>query len=160
VINVLSKNLLNALNAQIGHELHNSEQYRAIAAYFRDQALFNFEKAFLGEAQGEREHAQKFIDFITDFRGNVVIPDVNPPINTFSSALSAVTSALALELKTTEEIYNLFEIAQGEKNHIAYNFLLWFVNEQQEEITTANDRISIVNRNINNLQLADLSLGD
>lgn len=157
---VLSQTIVDAMNAQIGRELFNANQYLAIAAYFRDQALFNIAAEYQKEADGERAHAQKFIDFITDHRGKLNIPTLNQPINEFSSALDAARTALSLELSTTQHIYDLTNLAQGLGNLIVYNFMLWYIAEQQEEIATANDRISIIQRCINNLQIADDAFGE
>ena len=48
---------------------------------------------------------------------------------------TAAQSALDSELRTTEQIYGLVELATAEKNLIAVNFLQWFVSEQLEEIS-------------------------
>jgi ferritin len=157
---VLSSEIVDAVNAQIGRELFNANQYLAIAAYFRDQALDNIAAAYQKEAEGEREHAQKFIDFLVDLRGKVNIPVLDAPVNYFASAVDAARAALALELQTTEYIYNLVSLAQSQDNHIFYNFLLWFVGEQQEEISTANDRIDILSRNSSTLELANIIFGE
>ena len=157
---VLSTQIVDAINQQIGRELFNANQYLAIAAYFRDQALFNIADEYQKEANGEREHAQKFIDFVVDHRGKLNIPQLNQPVNEFSSALDAARAALSLELSTTQHIYDLTNLAQSLGNLIVYNFMLWYVAEQQEEIATANDRISIINRSMNNLQIADDAFED
>lgn len=157
---VLNDEIIEAINTQIGRELYNSNQYLIIASYFKDQALDNIAAAYQKEAEGEREHAQKFIDFLIDFRGRVNIPTLESPVNYFASAVDAARSALSLELKTTEEIYNLVSMAQSQDNHIFYNFLLWFVGEQQEEITTANNRIDILARNASTLELANIIFGE
>jgi ferritin len=157
---VLSSEIIDAVNTQIGRELFNANQYLAIAAYFRDQALDNIAAAYQKEAEGEREHAQKFIDFLVDLRGKVNIPILDAPVNYFASSVDAARAALALELQTTEYIYNLVSLAQSQDNHIFYNFLLWFVGEQQEEISTANDRIDILSRNSSTLELANIIFGE
>lgn len=143
-MNILTQQMVDKINAQIGNELHNANQYLAIAAYFNDLALFNIGKEYQKQAEDERSHAQKFIDYLVDLRGKLNIPLVTQPINEFSSALDAVRAALSLELKTTQEIYDLVDLAKSQNDHISFNFLQWYINEQQEEIATANDRLSII----------------
>lgn len=157
---VLSSEIIDAVNAQIGRELFNANQYLTIASYFRDQALDNIAAAYQKESDGEREHAQKFIDFLVDFRGKINIPSLDPPVNYFASAVDAARAALSLELQTTEYIYSLVNLAQSQENHIFYNFMLWFIGEQQEEIATANDRIDILSRNSSSLELANIIFGE
>ena len=75
----------------------------------------------------------KFVKFVLDTGGKVAIPEVPAPRNVFRSADEAAQLALDSELRTTQQIYDLVNLATEEKNHIAKNFLQWFVNEQLEE---------------------------
>jgi ferritin len=156
---VLSPRILQGFNTQVGNELRNANIYLMIAAYFKDKALFNIAKIYQDQVEEERKHAQKFIDFIIDHRGELYIPAIDI-IDIKLSALEAVKLALAAEVKTTNQIYNLVEIAQYEKNHIVYNFLLYFISEQEEELKSANDRLSIIERNKDNLELANMVFKD
>ena len=47
---------------------------------------------------------------------------------------------------TTEQIYELMTRASTEKNYIAMNFLQWFVNEQLEEVSSAETRLAVIKR--------------
>jgi ferritin len=49
-------------------------------------------------------------------------------------------------MKTTRQIYDLVELATGEKNYIALNFLQWFVAEQLEEVASAETRLAVIRR--------------
>ena len=42
---LLSEKINHAFNAQIGHELGNSHQYLAIAAYFESESLFGLARS-------------------------------------------------------------------------------------------------------------------
>jgi len=44
---LISERLNAALNAQVGHELGNSNQYLAVAAYFEGECLFGLAKIYL-----------------------------------------------------------------------------------------------------------------
>ena len=76
---LLSESLSAALNAQVGHELGNSHQYIAIAAYFEGECLFGLAKIFYKQAEEEREHAMKFVKFVLDAGGQLAIPAVPAP---------------------------------------------------------------------------------
>jgi ferritin len=143
---ILSAKLTAALNAQIGHELENSNRYVAIASYFEGECLFMLAKIYFKQAQEEREHAMKFVKFLLEVGGKVVIPQVPAPPHEFATAEEAAQSALDSEVRTTEEIYGLVELATAEKNYIATNFLQWFVSEQLEEISSAQTRLSVIKR--------------
>jgi ferritin len=143
---ILSAKLTAALNAQIGHELENSNRYVAIASYFEGECLFMLAKIYFKQAEEEREHALKFVKFLLETGGKVVIPPIPAPPSEFSTAEAAAQSALDSEIRTTDEIYRLVELATSEKNYIAVNFLQWFVSEQLEEISSAQSRLSVIKR--------------
>jgi ferritin len=143
---LLSESLCAALNAQIGHELGNSHQYVAIAAYFEGECLFGLAKIFYKQAEEEREHAMKFVKFVLDAGGKLAIPAVPAPQNSFRSAEEAAQLAYDSEVKTTRQIYGLVELAASEKNHITTNFLQWFVSEQLEEVSSAGTRLAVIKR--------------
>jgi ferritin len=46
----------------------------------------------------------------------------------------------------TTQICDLAWLAIAEKNHIAHNVLQWFVNEQLEEVWSAETRLSVIKR--------------
>jgi ferritin len=143
---LISETLNSAINRQIGNELGNSNQYIAIASYFESEALFGLAKIYFKQADEEREHAMKFVKFVLDTGGKVVIPDVPAPRDEFKSAEEAARTALDSETRTTRQIYDLVELAAEEKNYIATNFLQWFVNEQLEEMSSAETRLSVIRR--------------
>jgi ferritin len=143
---LISEKINRALNEQIGHELGNSNQYLAIAAYFERESLFGLAKIYSKQADEEREHALKFIKFVHDAGGKVAIPAILAPRNEFESAIDAAQHALDWELNTTRQINDLVSLAIDEKNHIAYNFLQWFVSEQLEEVSSAETRLSVIRR--------------
>ena len=143
---IVSAKLNALLSAQIGHELENSNRYIAIASYFEGECLFGLAKIYFKQAEEEREHAMKFVKFLLEAGGKVVVPPIPAPPSEFATAEAAAQSALDSELRTTEEIYTLVELATAEKNYIAVNFLQWFVSEQLEEISSAQTRLSVIRR--------------
>jgi ferritin len=143
---LISENLNAQLNEQVGNELGNSNQYLAIASYFEGQSLLGLAKSFFQQAEEERAHAMKFLRFVLDAGGRVTIPQVPAPRHEFSSAEDAARLALDSELRTTRQIYNLVESATAEKNYITLNFLQWFLNEQLEEVSSAQTRLSVIQR--------------
>jgi ferritin len=135
-----------AFNEQVGHELANSNQYVAIAAYFESESLKGLAKLFFKQAEEERGHAMKFVDFILDAGGKVEIPAIPAVQNTFKSAEDAAQLALDAEIRTTNQINDLVTLAIAETNYTAQNFLQWFVNEQLEEVSTAQTNLDVVKK--------------
>ena len=143
---LISEKLNASINSQVGNELGNAHQYVAIAAYFEGECLFGLAKIYFKQADEERDHAMKFVRFLLDAGGKVVVPEVAAPRNDFRSAEDAARLALESEVKTTRQIYDLMELATSEKNYIAMNFLQWFVSEQLEEVSSAETRLSVISR--------------
>ena len=142
----LSPKLNAALNEQIGHEFGASLQYVAIAAYFDRDTLPALARHFYTQAMEERDHAMRFVKFIVDAGGQVAIPAIPAPRSAFSSAQEAVQLALDWEQTVTQQINALMDQAIMEHNHLARNVLVWFVNEQLEEIASMKTLLGMVRR--------------
>jgi len=141
-----SDKLIAAFNQQVGNELGASHQYLSIASYFDRENLPQLSGFFFRQAEEEREHALKFVQFINDIEGLLQVPDIPAPKAEYSSAAEAVGLALDWEQEVTRQIYGLVEIAREETNLIAQRFLDWFVTEQLEEVNTMSTLLGIVQR--------------
>ena len=139
-----SKQLVTAVNKQIGNEFGASLQYVSIASYFDSRALTGLARFFYRQADEERDHAMKFVHFVVDSDGRLEIPDIPAPKSTFADASEAVKLALEWEQEVTQRIYGLVEIAKADSNYIALRFLDWFVNEQFEEVNTMSQLLQVV----------------
>lgn len=141
-----SQKLIDAFNQQIGNEMGASMQYIAIASYFDSETLPQLARFFYQQSEEERTHAMRFVKFINDVGGKVQIPTLPAPQSEFASAEGAVAKALEWEEEVTRQIYDLVEIAKGDRNYVGVRFLDWFVEEQLEEVTSMNDLLSVIRR--------------
>jgi bacterioferritin B len=134
------------MNEQIGHEFGASLQYVSIAAYFDDAGLPALTQHFFRQADEEREHAMKFVRYILDAGGRVMIPAVPAPRHEFASAEEAVALALEWEYTVTKQINALLDRAAGERDYLAHDFLEWFAREQLEEVSSAETLLKMIRR--------------
>jgi len=141
-----SQKMLESMNRQIGHEFGAMLQYFAIAAYFDREALPELYAHFSKQAEEEKEHALKFIKYITDVGAEVDLPRVEAPQSQFRSAEEAVSLSLSQEMRVTEQINELVHISKQEADYTSENFLQWFVEEQLEEVSSMHDLLSLVKR--------------
>jgi bacterioferritin B len=155
---LISEKLNAAINTQIGNELGNSNQYVAVASYFESEGLSLLAKIYFTQAAEERDHAMRFVKFVLDTGGKVVVPAIGEPRNTFDSAVDAAQLAFDSENRTTRQIYDLVELATAEKNYIATNFLQWFVSEQLEEMANADKRLTVIKRSGPNVLMVEAYL--
>ncbi|MBI9043839.1 MAG: ferritin [Anaerolineaceae bacterium] len=143
---LISERLNQAINQQVANELGASLQYLHIAAYFEEETLPNLAQFFHMQSAEEHAHAMKFVDFIIETGGKVQIPEVPAQLADFESALETAKLGLKWENEVTAQVYELVNIALEDKNHIAKNFLDWFVNEQLEEVSMMSDLVNLLKR--------------
>jgi bacterioferritin B len=141
---LISKQLNDAINKQIGREMEASIQYLQIAAYFEGRYLKKLAELFYKQAAEEQEHALKFLHYVTETGGKLEIPALAAPKAVFSSAEEAVSMSLKWENDVTAYIYELVEIANSTKDYIAREFLSWFVTEQLEEVSSMDTLLGVI----------------
>ena len=156
---LISKELQEGINAQIGHEFAASMQYIGIAGYFKTENLELLADLFFEQAEEESEHALKFVNYILDTSGELRIPVIPEAKFDFSSAEEAVQAALNWEIDVTNQINSLMDLAKEQNDHLAQYFLQWYIDEQLEEITKMDQLLSVVRRaGENNLLMVEAYL--
>ena len=102
-----SQKVIDAINEQIGYEFSAELQYYAIAAHFAAEALPQLSQHFFQQAEEEKGHALRFIKYIVDAGGRVVIPAIDAPKSKFKTARDAVKLSLDQEIHVTQQINGL-----------------------------------------------------
>ena len=143
---LISKEMNDRLNEQIGNEFGASLQYVAIAAHFDQEGLPALARHFYKQAIEERDHAMRFVKFVVDADGRLKIPAVPACKCDFASAEQAVEMSLGWEMTVTKQINDLVDLAIKEKDHMSKNFLDWFVQEQLEEVSSMDTLLRMVRR--------------
>ena len=141
---MISKELAAAIMEQVGHEFQASHQYVNIAAYFESLALKGLAKMFYKQADEEREHAMKFIKYVSEAGGAVALPAVPAPVASFKTVKEAIELSLKWELEVTRRINALMALAIEQKDYLGQDFLRWFVTEQLEEVSTMENLLKVV----------------
>jgi ferritin len=141
-----SQRIIDAINQQVGQEYSAMLQYVAIAAHFNNESLPELSAHFSRQAEEEKDHALRFVRYVTDTGASVRIPDIPAPQAGFGSAAQAVELSLQQEKKVTGQINHLVQIAKEENDYTTDNFLQWFVQEQLEEVSSMEDLLSTVQR--------------
>jgi ferritin len=143
---LIGDRLNDAINEQIQSEFFASAQYIAIAVWFDAEALPVLAQHFYRQSEEEREHAMKFVRYLVETGGTVIIPGLPEPGNGFDSAAACVELSLTQEVKVTNQINNLMDIAKAENDHLAQHFLQWFVEEQLEEVASMDALLKTIKR--------------
>ena len=150
-----SQKVIDAINEQIGYEFSASLQYYAIAAHFAAEALPQLSQYFFRQAEEEKDHALRFIKYVVDAGGRVVIPAINAPESKFKVPRDAVKLSLDQEIHVTNQINGLVELARKANDYITINFLQWFLTEQLEEVSSMDNLFKIIERAGDDLLQAD-----
>lgn len=143
---MISKKVLQKINAQIGMEFAASIRYDAIAAHFEAEALPSMSRFFFKQATEEREHAHRFLRYVLDVGGRVAIPAIPAPPAEWASAEAAVQMAYDGEIEVTKSIHDIMETAVADKDYASQQMLQWFISEQVEEIASMDRLLRMVKR--------------
>lgn len=137
----LNPKLTKLLNEQINNELSSSYVYLAMAAWFEQTPYSGFAQWMFTQSREENMHALKFYQYVVDRDAKVELQPVSKPKADFKSPLDVFEHSLKQEQKVTQQINDLFEVAEQVKDHASKNLLLWFLNEQMEEEKTVRDML-------------------
>jgi ferritin len=159
---MLSNKIQDAFNKQVNAELFSSYLYLSMSAHFEAQNLKGMAQWMRLQAQEELQHALKFLDFINERGGRVLLTGLEGPKTEWGSPLEVFEETCEHEAKVTGLIHGLVDVAISDKDHAANTFLQWFVTEQVEEEATAQeirDKLKLAGDNPVALFMIDQELG-
>jgi ferritin len=136
---LIGKKMIDGLNAQLGREYSAAMQYLAMAAWFDGEGLKGLAGFFFKQSAEESEHGLKIVHYLGEVGGTVLIPAIEQPKTDYADVEAALQDFLDMEHAVTRAVYELVELAQAEKDHSANQFLQWYVAEQREEVSSAQE---------------------
>jgi len=134
------------LNEQIAYEFAASQQYIANAVYYDGETLPRLAAFFYAQALEERNHAMMMVQYLLDADAAVKIPGVEAPETTFADVVAPVALALEQEKRVSDQMAALIGIAREEGDFQSEQFMLWFLKEQVEEVSSMNDLLTVAER--------------
>jgi bacterioferritin B len=143
---VPSERFVDALNDQIGREFAAAHQYTALAAYYDRLTFPRLAKFFFDQAEEERGHAIKMVNYLRDTGADLRLGEVSAPRTDFADHVEPIKLALESERKVTVAISELFEIARQTDDYASESFMQWFVDEQVEEESSIGDLLEVAER--------------
>lgn len=142
---------LKLLGEQVGHELAAHLQYMAIAVWFDSHDLPQLAAHFYRQALEERNHGMMIVQYHLDRSLPVKIPGTPEVRNEFADVLEPLQLALDQEEQVTRQIEAIFRAAREEGDALGEQFLMWFLEEQVEEVAAANTLVTVARRAGDNL---------
>jgi len=136
---MIKEKMLEPLNKQVNWEMYSSYFYLSMSAYFESLGFKGFANWMRVQAEEELFHAMKIYDYIVSRGGRITLLQIDQPQAEWTSPLKVFEDVLAHEQKVTGLINGLVDLAIQEKDHATWSMLQWFVNEQVEEESNAEE---------------------
>ena len=130
------------LNQQINKEFYSAYLYLDFSNYFEDVGLDGFANWYKIQAQEERDHAMLFYQYLQNENQKVTLEAIPKPDKEFTCHMDVLKAGLEHEEYVTSLINDIYAAAYEVKDFRTMQFLDWFVKEQGEEETNANDLIT------------------
>ena len=127
---------------QINKELYSAYLFVSFADYYEEEGLTGFANWYMIQAAEERDLALKIRDYLHDNGCKVVLGAIAAPDKTFSSYLEPLEAGLEHEKYVTSLINDIYAAAYEVKDFRTMKFLDWFIEEQGEEETTAEEMVT------------------
>ena len=139
---MLSKNLHDAINAQINAELWSAYLYLAMSLDAETKGYKGVANWFYVQFQEEQAHARIFMNYLNSRDAKVTLLPIEAVPATWDSVLDMYKQTLEHEKKVTSLINNLAFIANEDRDFASINRLVWFIDEQVEEEESAREMIA------------------
>ena len=139
---MIKKETAKLLVKQINKELHSGYLYMEFANYFEEKNLPGFANWYVKQAGEEYGHAMKIRHFLIEAGERVTLDAIAEPDKEFKDTKAPLTAGLKHEQYITTSINEIYEKAVEVKDHLTAEFLRWFIKEQGEEETNAQDLLN------------------
>jgi len=136
---MISPEMQAALNHQINEETYSAYLYASMANHFEHVNLKGFAHWMSVQAAEEVAHAQKIAAYLNERGAKVLLEAISAPPTEWDAPLAAFEAAYAHECHISACIDTLYSQAMSEGDHATHNFLEWFVTEQVEEESSADE---------------------
>ena len=141
---MLSKQLHEAINAQINAELWSAYLYLAMSLDAENKGYKGVANWFYVQFQEEQDHARIFMNYLNSVDAKVTLLPIAEVPPKWDTVLDMFKQTLEHEKKVTSLINNLAYIANEDRDFASINRLVWFIDEQVEEEESARDMIAAV----------------
>jgi len=138
----MDKKVHKLLNEQINKEFYSAYLYLDFSNYFKRRGLDGFANWYMIQAQEERDHAMLFYQYLQNENQIVTLDQIAKPDKDLTSDMEVLKLGLEHEKYVTSLINEIYAAAYDVKDFRTMQFLDWFVKEQGEEETNANDMIT------------------
>ncbi|UZT98717.1 ferritin [Chryseobacterium fluminis] len=137
----LSDMMEKALSDQMNKEILASHVFLSYGIWADDKGYGGIANFLYRHAQEERNHSIKFMEYVLNRGGKPKVEAIPAPPQDPESLSACFDGVFQHEVDNTTSIYRLVDLALEEKDWATWNFMQWFVQEQIEEETLAQNLI-------------------
>ncbi|MEA4921871.1 MAG: ferritin [Eubacteriaceae bacterium] len=138
---MLDKKVSKLLNEQVNAEFYSAYLYLDFANYYTDESLDGFANWYTVQAQEERDHAMLFMKYMQNNGDKVTFDAIAKPDVQLKKYIDPLEAGAKHERFVTDLIHKIYDAAYTVKDFRTMQFLDWFVKEQGEEETNADNMV-------------------
>ncbi|MDD2386315.1 MAG: ferritin [Bacteroidales bacterium] len=138
------------LNEQIQKEGYSSFLYLSMASWSESKGMAGVAQWLYAQAEEEKMHMLKIIDFINERGGKAIIPAIDKTPEDWKDIFVLFDEVLAHEKYISESINDVVALTVKENDFATQNWVQWFVTEQIEEESSVQaiiDKLNLVGKN-------------
>lgn len=141
---MLSKKIVDKLNAQINLENYSSNLYYQMAAWCKYNGLEGCASFLSDHAREEADHMLRLFNYVNETGSMAVMGELDAPPAEYGSIDEIFKKTYEHECLVTQKINELVDLALTEKDFSSFNFLQWYVAEQHEEESLFKSILDII----------------
>lgn len=136
---MIDSDIQDAINTQIRNEYYSSYLYLSMSTYCESKNFSGFASWLRKQSEEELGHALKFLDYLIDRGGRVILESIEQPASEFGTFLEMFEEVLEHEREVTGMINNIYDLATSKNDQATLVMLHWFIEEQVEEEKSAEE---------------------
>ena len=138
---MITNKVASLLNEQINKKLFSAYLYLDFSVYYEEEGLSGYANWFHLQAQEERDHAMLIMKYMQNNGLKIELEAIAKPDIVHENFLDPLVEALKHEKYVTASINEIYTAAYEDKDYRTMKFLDWFIEEQGEEETNAEENI-------------------
>jgi len=136
---MIAEELAKALNDQINAEYYSAYLYLAMSAHAEGMSLKGAANWLFVQTKEEMAHGTHMYQYLLERGAMPSLGAIEQPPSSFADIVDIFEQTIAHEQKVTASINAIADLAMKNGDHACYQFIMWYINEQVEEESNAND---------------------
>ena len=139
---MLNKKIVSLMNEQITKEFHSAYLYLDFANFYESKGLLGFANWLKIQGKEELDHGMLLYEYLQNNGEKVKFDKIEAPDVEVETFMDPLEESLKQEQFVTDCINMIYREAEVLKDYRSMELLDWFIKEQGEEETSAQELIS------------------